>query len=149
MASEAEDRDLRIDGRVVIPARDLSWTASRASGPGGQNVNKLATKVTLRFNLPGTTALSSSQKRRLAALARGRLDADGQVVIRAQAERSQRQNLQQAREGLRTLVKQALKAPKRRLSTKPTRASKRRRLNAKRHTGDKKRARRPVERHDD
>lgn len=149
MASEAEDRDLRIDGRVVIPARDLSWTASRASGPGGQNVNKLATKVTLRFDLPGSTALSSSQKRRLAGLARGRLDADGQVVIRAQAERSQRQNLQQAREGLRTLVKQALKAPKRRLSTKPTRASKRRRLDAKRHAGDKKRLRRPVERHDD
>ena len=149
MASHAESRDLRVDGRVSIPAAELSWTASRASGPGGQNVNKLATKVTLRFDLQSSSALSAAQKRRLAALAHGRLDAEGRLVVRAQAERSQRQNLQEARELLRKLVLRALEPPRPRVSTRPTRASKRRRLEAKRRIGDKKRARRKVEGRDD
>ncbi len=149
MASRGDSKDLIVDGRVTIPASDLSWRASRSSGPGGQNVNKVATKVTLRLDLRGTEALSRAQKRRLRKLAGRRLDAEGGVFVRAQAERSQRQNLERARDGLRRLILRALPSPKRRVATKPTRASKRRRLEDKRHKGEKKRSRARVSRDDD
>ena len=136
---------LDIDGEIAIPARDLSWRATRSSGPGGQNVNKVATKVTLRFDLEGTDALTPAQKRRLRKLAGRRLDADGAVLVSAQAERSQSQNLERARAALRRLVKKALVAPKRRVATKPTRAQRRRRLEDKRRQSEKKRRRGPVE----
>ena len=134
-----------VDDRVTIPAEDLSWTASRASGPGGQNVNKVATKVTLRFDLRATRALDRAQKARLRTLAGRRLDADGAVVVRAQAERTQRRNLNRARESLRRLVLRALRTPKRRVPTRPTRASVRRRIDDKRKRGDRKRSRARVD----
>lgn len=135
---------LHVRGHVTIPAEDLSWSASRASGPGGQNVNKVATKVTLRFDLRGTDALSRSQKARLRGLAKNRLDSEGRVVIAAQSERTQRQNLRVARERLRRLVERSLTPPKKRKPTKPSKAAKRRRLDSKRHQSDKKRSRRRV-----
>ena len=73
--------DLRIDARVVIPAADLSWSAARSSGPGGQNVNRVASKVDLRFDLDGTVALTPPVKERLRRLAATRLDRDGRLVI--------------------------------------------------------------------
>ena len=143
MTAEApvSSRDLVVNDRVTVPARDLSWSASRASGPGGQNVNKVATRVTLRFNLRGTDALTRTQKSRLRKLAGKRIDSQGSLMINAQAERSQRQNLERARDGLRKLIRKALVPPKRRVATKPTRASKRRRLDDKRRRGEQKRAR--------
>ncbi len=135
---------LDIDGEIAIPARDLSWRATRSSGPGGQNVNKVATKVTLRFDLERSDALTAAQKRRLRKLAGRRLDADGAVLVSAQAERSQGQNLERARAALRRLVKKALVAPKRRVATKPTKAQRRRRLEDKRRQSEKKRRRGPV-----
>jgi len=144
-----KSKDLFINDRVTVPARDLSWTASRASGPGGQNVNKVATKVTLRFDLRGTEALTRAQKARLRKLAGKRIDAKGALMINAQAERSQRQNLERARDGLRKLIRRALVPPKRRVATKPTRASKRRRLDDKRWRGEQKRARGRVSQADD
>ena len=140
--------DLVVNERVIVPARDLSWTASRASGPGGQNVNKVATKVTLRFDLGGTEALSRAQKARLRKLAGKRVDAQGALMINAQAERSQRQNLERARDRLRKLISKALVPPKYRVATKPTRSSKRRRMDEKRRRGEQKKARgrvRPVD----
>ena len=144
-----KSKDLFINDRVTVPARDLSWTASRASGPGGQNVNKVATKVTIRFDLNGTEALTRAQKARLRKLAGKRIDAKGALMINAQAERSQRQNLERARDGLRKLIRRALVPPKRRVATKPTRASKRRRLDDKRWRGEQKRARGRVSQADD
>ena len=135
---------LDIDGEIAIPARDLSWRATRSSGPGGQNVNKVATKVTLRFDLERSDALTPAQKRRLRKLAGRRLDADGAVLVSAQAERSQSQNLERARAALRRLVKKALVAPKRRVATKPTKAQRRRRLEDKRRQSEKKKRRGPV-----
>jgi len=134
-------KDLVINPRLTVPARDLSWSASRASGPGGQNVNKVATKVTLRFDLRGTDSLTRAQKARLRKLAGRRLDAQGALMISAQAERSQRQNLERARDGLRKLIRKALIPPKRRIGTQPTRASKRKRLESKRRRADQKKAR--------
>jgi ribosome-associated protein len=146
---KVRSKNLVINDRVTVPARDLSWTASRASGPGGQNVNKVATKVTLRFDLRGTKALTRAQKGRLRKLAGRRIDAQGALTINAQAERSQRQNLERARDGLRKLIRKALVPPKRRLETKPTRASKRKRLENKRRRGDQKKARGKVSQVDD
>ena len=143
-----DDDDLVVDDRVTIPATDLSWTASRSSGPGGQHVNKVATKVTLRFHLPQTQALSPRQKSRLRKLAGRRLDADGNLLVSAQAERSQRRNLERARQSLRRLVLRALVDDKPRVPTKPSRASKRRRLDDKRRRAQRKRDRAAVKEHE-
>lgn len=137
-------KELVIDDDLTIPAADLSWTAVRSSGPGGQNVNKVATKVTLRFDLDGTEALTPAQKRRLRKLAGRRLDAEGALLFSAQAERSQSRNLERARAALRQLVLRSLAPPKRRVATKPSKAQKRRRLEAKRHQSEKKRRRASV-----
>lgn len=149
MAAARDNKDLIVDGRVKIPGSDLSWSASRSSGPGGQHVNKVATKVTLRFDLRGTKALSRAQKSRLRKLAGRRLDAEGGVLVTAQAERSQRQNLARARAGLRRLILKALPTPKHRVATKPTRAARRRRLEDKRQRSQRKRSRTRVSHDDD
>jgi ribosome-associated protein len=132
---------LVIDDRIAIPAGDIVWTATRSSGPGGQNVNKVASRVELRFDLPGTTALSEATKVRLRAIAGIVLDADGWVLLKSEKTRDQARNLEDAREKLRDLVLRALVVPKRRRATKPTFGSKQRRLSDKKRQGDKKRAR--------
>jgi ribosome-associated protein len=126
---------------VVIPASDLAWTAVRASGPGGQNVNKVSSKVELRFDLPNTRALDPGAKARLVAMTRSRLDREGKLIIVADETRDQARNLAIARERLAEFVLRALIVPKRRRATKPTRGSVERRLDAKKRSGDKKRNR--------
>lgn len=138
-------KSLRVNEQLCIPAKDLSWSAARSSGPGGQNVNKVASKVTLRFDLRGCEALSATQKARLRKLAGKRMDASGGLLISAQAQRSQQQNLERARASLRRLIAAALRAPKPRRETKPTAGSKRRRLQAKRHQSEKKKGRAAVD----
>ncbi|MEM1417488.1 MAG: alternative ribosome rescue aminoacyl-tRNA hydrolase ArfB [Myxococcota bacterium] len=138
--------DLRITDRITIPAGDMSWTAVRSSGPGGQNVNKVATKVDFRFDLEGTEAFSDAVKRRVRELAGpSRLDAEGRIALQSDGARSQSANLEAARARLRALVLEALTPPKVRRATRPSRGAKRRRLEDKRRQGDKKRARRRVE----
>lgn len=126
---------------LVLPERELTVRAVRSSGPGGQNVNRVSTKVELSFDLPGSTALDAPVKARLRRLAAGRLDAEGRVLVTSQATRSQAQNLEDARDKLKALVLAALVVPKRRRATKPTRASKERRLDSKRRQSQKKQSR--------
>ncbi len=124
---------LYIDPRVTLPGGDLSWTAVRSGGPGGQNVNKVASKVELRFDLPGTRALGVEVKARLRTIAAGKLDAEGRILLTSQRTRDQVKNLADAREKLAELIRRALFVPKPRRPTKPSRGSKERRLEGKRH----------------
>ena len=133
--------DLRINDRIVLLARDLTATAVRASGPGGQNVNKVATSVELRFDLRRSADLRDEVKARLAALAGRRLTLDGELVLTCQAQRSQAQNLATVRQRLAELVSRALEPPKPRLATRPTKGSVERRLDEKRRRGDRLRQR--------
>ncbi len=133
---------LPIDERVTIPASDLVWTAVRSSGPGGQNVNKVASRVELRFALSVTRALDDATKARLRALGKRYLDADGDLLVKSDLTRDQSRNLEDALQKLRDLVRQALVVPRRRRATRPSLGSKRRRLEDKRRTSEKKRDRR-------
>lgn len=130
--------DLVISANVVIPGRELTWTASRSGGPGGQNVNKVSSKVDLRFALEESEALTEPQKTRLRAAARNRLDEDGAIQIVVQDTRDQPQNLAIALERLAELIRHCLRPPKARRPTKPTKGSQRRRLDAKKRQGSKK-----------
>ena len=137
----ARMEDLIVSSSLVIPERELTWVAVRSSGPGGQNVNKVSSKVELRFDFEESDTLTPSVKTRLRALAQHRLDGEGRILIVSQVTRNQPQNLEDARARLADLIGKALIVPKRRRATKPSRAAKLKRVTNKRKNSQKKQSR--------
>lgn len=129
---------LRITDQITIADWEMTESFSRSSGPGGQNVNKVETAVELRFEAARSPHLPSAVKARLKRLAGRRWTLDGAIVIRAEETRSQNRNRELARERLEEMIREALVAPKRRIATRPTLASKRRRVEAKEKRGEVK-----------
>ena len=126
---------------VVVPEAALALRATRSSGPGGQNVNKVASKIELRVDLERVEGLADEARTRLRALAAGRLDAEGRLLVTSQRTRDQHRNLEDAREKVRALVRRALVPPRRRKPTRVSAAAARARLELKRQRSQKKRAR--------
>ena len=131
---------LQITPHLAIPDSDLDERFVRASGPGGQNVNKVATAVELRFNL-AASSLPEDMKARVAALAGSRLSGEGVLLIDSREYRTQSQNREAARERLVALLQAAAKRPKKRRATRPSGASKERRLLAKKRRSSVKKRR--------
>ena len=140
---------IRITRSISIDEDEISEVFVRASGPGGQNVNKVSTAVQLRFDVAHSPSLPDDVRERLIRLAGNRMTDGGEIVIDARQFRTQLKNRQDARERLVELIRRAAVRPKPRRRTKPTRASKERRLDTKRRKGRSKEQRRRVTGSDD
>ena len=117
---------------------EILFSASRSSGPGGQNVNKVSTKVELRFNIPNSNLLSDSEKEILLVKLKNKINNEGDLILVSQEERSQLKNKEKALEKFYELIEKALTPPKKRKPTKPTQASKKKRLEEKKLVSEKK-----------
>lgn len=129
---------LEITPNLTIEDWELTEQFTRASGPGGQNVNKVSTAVELRFEAARSPNLTEAVKTRLRRIAGRKWTQDGAIIIRAEDTRTQGRNRQIARDRLAEMIRKALIAPKRRIATKPTLGSKKRRLKAKKERGEVK-----------
>lgn len=131
---------------ISIPESEISLDFVRASGPGGQHLNKASTAVQLRFDVAGSPSLPAGVKQRLAKIAGNRMTDSGELVLDAREYRSQSHNRQAALQRLAELIRKAARPPKKRRKTRPTLASKRRRLRRKRQNAEKKKLRKPPRR---
>ncbi|ADE14621.1 Class I peptide chain release factor [Nitrosococcus halophilus Nc 4] len=135
---------INVTPQIQLKEDELHFQFILASGPGGQNVNKVATAVQLRFDAVHSRSLPEDVRSRLLKLAGNRLTKEGELLITAKRFRTQERNRQDAIERLVALLQKAAEKPKPRRITKPSRAAKQRRLDEKRRRGEQKRARRPV-----
>jgi ribosome-associated protein len=132
---------LFVSSAITIPAGELRWTSVRSSGPGGQNVNKVSSKVELRFDFEHSTVLEADTRARLRGIAQGKLDSQGQILVVSQATRDRQRNLDDARAKLAEMITRACHRPKRRRPTRPSRGATESRLSEKRHHSARKRDR--------
>ncbi len=135
--------DVKINRRVHIPEHELEFRASRSGGPGGQGVNTTSSKIELRFDVDASPSLSARDKALIHERLGSRLTDDGVFILQSSEQRSQHQNREAAVSRFQAMISEAIQPPKRRKRTRPTRASKERRLKAKKIRGEKKRLRKP------
>jgi len=135
---------IRITPDIVIHEKELTFEFVRSSGPGGQNVNKVATTVQLRFDIRASDSIPVGVKSRLRKLAGKRITEDGILIIKAGRFRKQDQNRQDAVERLVRLLQAAAVKPKKRIKTRPTKAARERKLAAKKHRGQLKKLRQKI-----
>ena len=138
-------RDLEVTSWLTIPAAELEVAFARSGGAGGQNVNKVSTKVDLRWNVAASAALRDQDRAWLLQRLRSRLTGDGTLIVTSTATRDQLKNRDDAASKLALIVRAALVRPTPRRATQPTKGSKRRRVADKRHRGERKRERKSVE----
>ncbi len=138
-----------VEGGVLVPANALEARAVRASGPGGQNVNKVASKIELKVDLEKIQGMDAAGRKRLLRIIGKRIDSNGRLLVTSQRTRDQYRNLQDARKKVHDWIARALCPPKKRIRTQPSEASARRRLEAKHHLSTIKQARRAVKPADD
>lgn len=138
------NEDLIVRQNLIIPAAELAWSTSRASGPGGQHVNKTSSRVSVRWDVLESAILTESQRKRILEKLSSRLTGEGVLVVNVESSRSQHRNRQLASERLVELVRQALVRPKKRVPTRPSKAAKKRRIEAKkRRSGIKSNRKKP------
>ena len=126
---------------LTLPDHEFRWSFARSGGPGGQNVNKVASKAELRWNVVNSPSLPAEVKSRLLALYGSRITVDGELIVISQRYRDQGRNREDCLEKLRSMVRQAATPPRQRKATKPTRASKLHRLRAKKRRSERKKSR--------
>ena len=124
---------------------EVTFSASRGGGPGGQNVNKVSTKVELRFDVNDSETLTETQKQQLLSKLKNRITVSDQLILTSSAERTQWRNREKVTQKFFELIEQALTPPKKRIKTKPTKASKLKRIENKKKQGQKKQLRKPPE----
>ena len=132
-----------ISDTIQINETEFEWSFTASGGPGGQNVNKVATRAELRWNLEQTEALPLPVKMRLQEQQKNRITKEGELILTSQRFRDQDRNRQDCLEKLEAMIRQALTPPKPRKKTKPSKASKERRLNEKKQRSSRKESRRP------
>jgi ribosome-associated protein len=138
------EKVLRITNTLTIPLSDLRFRFTRSSGPGGQHVNRSATRVELLFDVAGSHSLTEAQRKRALKALAPYIDSDGVLHLISQSFRSQLRNREEAVERFQTLMRRAMRVPKRRRPTRPSRAAQERRLARKRRRSELKRQRGPV-----
>lgn len=134
-----------VNARVIVPSSAVTITATRASGPGGQNVNKVSSKVDVRVDLTAISGFDEPARQRLVTAHASRIDAEGRLFITSKKTRDQHKNIEDAYAKVAALLNEALTVQKPRRPTRPSRAAKARRLSDKRHTAERKKSRGAVD----